>query len=99
MDGYIPCLKYLSADPNAVDAAKVFKYWLETVVDYIETLMDLRVEESPEINKTRMIRSFLSPEIYPHVEEINDSIVSESIVTASKVLYELKQNNIYADIY
>jgi len=85
MDRCIPRPKDLSAGPNAIDAVMVFKYWLQTVVDYIETLEDLRVEASPDINKTSIIRSFLQPEIYPHVEEINDF---EDIVTALKELGE-----------
>ena len=93
MDRHIPRPKDLTVEPNAVDAAKVFKYWLRTVEDYIATLEDIRERDSPEVNKTRVIRSFLSPDIYPHIEEESDFA---SIVKALKDLYEVKRNNIYA---
>ena len=73
MEGqYVPKPKDLTADPNSSDAPRVFRYWLRTVEDYIATLNEIRRERAPEVSKTRIIRGFLSPEIYPHVEEAGD---------------------------
>ena len=70
MEGqYIPKPKDLTADSNSSDAPRFFKYWLRIVEDYIAKLNEIRHEGASEVKKTRIIRGFLSPEIYPHVEE------------------------------
>jgi len=66
---------------------------LRTVEDYIDTLTELRQEEAPALNKTRIIRSFLSPDIYPYVDEAADY---ESIVTLLKEIYVKRKNIVYA---
>jgi len=51
MDRHIHRPKDLTIDPNAADASKVFKYWLQTVTDYIATLEELRQETTPTIKR------------------------------------------------
>jgi len=78
MDKHVPKPKDLLADPNLPEAVSTFKYWLKTVKDYVDTLTELRREDDPQINKARIVRSCLSPEIYTHVEGVNnyDSIIA-----------------------
>ena len=85
--------KDLTADPNSSDAPRVFRYWLRTVKDYIATLNEIRGEGAPEVNKTRIMRGFLSPEIYPHVEEAG---YYDAIVELLHQIYIKRKNNVYA---
>jgi len=47
----------------------VLNFWLRIVEDIISTLQELRRDDDPEVNKTRIIINCLSPAVYPHVEE------------------------------
>jgi len=47
----------------------VLNFWLRIVADIISTLQELRRDDDPEVNKTRIIINRLSPAVYPHVEE------------------------------
>ncbi|XP_076811773.1 uncharacterized protein LOC143458790 [Clavelina lepadiformis] len=93
MDKLLLRPKELTVSPDTVDAHKVFKYWLQTVEDFIATLEELRPTQSPAINKTRVVRSCISPEVFSYVEE-GDSY--ESIITLLKELYVRPRNNVYA---
>ena len=94
MEGqYVPKPKDLAADPNYFDAPRVFKYWLRTVEDYIATLNEIPRKGAPEVIKTRIIRGFLSPEIYPHVEKAGDY---DAIVELLRQIYITRKNNVYA---
>ena len=93
MERHLPKPKDFIIDPNAPDASRVFKYWLQTVEDYIETLNELRHEEAPALNRTRIVRGFLSPEVYPYVEDATDY---ETIIAQLRLIYVKRKNNIYA---
>ncbi|XP_078485280.1 uncharacterized protein LOC144744480 [Ciona intestinalis] len=68
MDQKILRPKELSVEPSSVDAAKVFKFWLRTVEDFISSLSESQ-SSSSAINKKRIVISCLSPDVYPYVEE------------------------------
>ena len=93
MNKYVPSPKDLVADPTAADGSRAFKYWLRTIKDHLATLAECRRDGDPEINKTRVARSFLSPEMYAGVEELDDY---EAIVAALRQLYIKRKNNDYA---
>ena len=85
--------KELSINPDVPDAAKIFKFWLRTIEDFIEGLSEERGENAPAINKKRIIISFLSPEVYPYVE---DAESYEDVVAALKRTFIKRKNNVYA---
>ena len=93
MDKHLPKPKDLTADPTAADGTRVFKYWIKTAEDYLATFVDFRREEDSEINKARIIRSFLSPEIFASVEELDDYA---AIVATLCQIYVKRKNNVYA---
>ena len=93
MDKHVPRPKDLVADPTAADGPRAFKYWFRTIEDYLATLAEFRRDGDPEINKTRIVRNFLSPEMYAYVEELDDY---EAIVAALRQLYIKRKNNVYA---
>jgi len=39
--------KELSVEPEALDAARVFAFWLRTVEDFLSSLLEFRAEEDP----------------------------------------------------
>ena len=93
MDKHVPIPKDLVADLTAADGPRAFIYWLRTIEDYFATLAEFRRDGDPEINKTRVVRSFLSPEMYAYVEELDGY---EAIVDALRQLYINRKNNVYA---
>ena len=93
MDRHLPKPKDLTTDPSAAEAPRIFKYWLCTIEDYIATLQELRRDADPEINKTRVVRNFLSPEVYSYVEEIQDYDI---LITTLRQMYIKQKNNVYA---
>ena len=58
--------KELSVEPNTPESAKVFKFWLRTVEDFISGLDEARAEDQPAINRERIIISCLSAKIFPY---------------------------------
>ena len=93
MERHVPRPKDLTVDPNSAEAARTFKYWYQTVQDYLATLSELRREGDPQINKIRIVRSCLSAEIFPYVEDANNY---DSIIATLRQLYVKPKNNIYA---
>ena len=69
MDKQLLRPRELHTEPEQPDSASVFNFWLRTVGDFISTLQELRRDNDPEVNKTRIIINCLSPAVYPHVEE------------------------------
>ena len=70
----------------------MLNFWLRIVEDIISTLQELRRDDDPEVNKTRIIINCLSPAVYPHVEETE---TYDMIVQILKNLYIKKKNNVY----
>ena len=93
MDRHIPRPKDLTTDPNSSEAARNFKYWYQTIQDYLATLAELRRDGDPEINKARIVRSCLSPEIFAYVEDAEDY---DSIIATLRQVYVKPKNNVYA---
>ncbi|XP_078495354.1 uncharacterized protein LOC144750187 [Ciona intestinalis] len=92
MDQKILRPKELSVEPSSVDAAKVFKFWLRTVEDFISSLSESQ-SSSSAINKKRIVISCLSPDVYPYVEEAESY---EEIIRTLRSVYIKKKNNIYS---
>ena len=62
--------KDLSVNPNDANADKIFKFWLRTVEDFIEVLVEAQPAAAREnFNEKRIIIGYLSPDIYAYVEE------------------------------
>ena len=93
MNKYLPLPKDLTADPNSADGPRAFKYWIRTVEDYLSTLQEYRKENEPEINKARIVRSFISQDIFALVEELQDY---DSIIATLRQVYVKRKNNVYA---
>ena len=91
MERQLPRPKDLAVDPNVAEAPRTFKYWLQT--NYIATLSELRRENDPEINKARIVRSFLSPEIYSYAKDVQ---TLDEIIAALKLVYVKRKSSIYA---
>ena len=51
--------KELSVKPNTPETAKVFKFWLKTVEDFISGLDEARAADQPAINRKRIVISCL----------------------------------------
>ena len=85
--------KDLEADPNAANAEKVFKFWLRTVEDFIEALVETQPEQArANFNKKRAV-SCLSPAIYEYVEEAE---TYERVIEILKRTFIKRKNNVYA---
>jgi len=93
MERHVPRPKDLTTDPNSAEASKTFKDWYQTIQDYLATLQELRRETDPQINKARIVRSCLSPEIFSYIEDAQDY---DSIIATLRQLYVKPKNNIYA---
>ena len=88
-----PRPKDLVADPTAANGPRAFIYWLRTIEDHLATLAKFRRDEDPKIIKSRVVRSFLSPDMYAYAAELDDY---EAIVAALRQLYINQKNNVYA---
>ena len=89
----MPRPKDLRAGPNSAEAARTSKYWYQTVQEYLATLSELRREGDQQLNKIRIVRSCLSAEIFPYVEDADNY---DSIIATLRQLYVKPKNNIYA---
>ena len=86
--------KDLEMDPNAANAEKVFKFWLRTVEDFIEALVEIQPEQArANFNRRRMVVSCLSPAIYDYVEEAK---TYERVIEILKQTFIKRKNNVYA---
>jgi len=83
----------LCVEPGALDAGRVFAFWIRTVEDFIDSLRELRRDGDPEVNRKRIIINSLSPSVYPCVEDAADY---EDVVPILKSLYVKPKNNVYA---
>ena len=80
----LPRPKDIAVDPNVAETPRTFKHWLQTVEDYLASLLERRRKNDPEINKARIVRSFLSPEIYSYVEDVQ---IYDEILAVLKMVY------------
>jgi len=84
--------KELAIAPSAPDAGKVFKYWLRTVENFIESF-ESRAENDPAVNKQRIVVSCLSPETYLYIEDADSC---DDIVTILRQIFVKRKNNVCA---
>ena len=71
------------------DAAKIFTYWLRTVEHFIES--EEHGENAQAINRKQIIVSFLSPEVYPYIEDAKscadvDAVLRQTFINAEQCL-------------
>ena len=86
-------LKKLSVEPNTPELAKVFKFWLRTVEDFISGLDKARAEDQLAINREHINISCLSVEIFPYVEDCQNY---NKIVATLCQIFVKQKNNAYA---
>ena len=55
--------KDLEVDPNAANTEKVFKFWLRTVEDFIETLVETHPEQARANFNRRRVLSVIYPRL------------------------------------
>ena len=86
--------KDLSVNPNDANAEKIFKFWLRTLEDFTEVLVEAQPAAAREnFNKKSIIISCLSPDIYAYVEEAQ---TYEKVVEILKQTFVRTKNNVYA---
>ena len=66
--------KDLTIEPRDPDASRVFEYWLATFENFVESALPARADDNNDDNerqrtKRNLLINFLSPAIYPHVED------------------------------
>ena len=67
--------KDLTTEPTDPDASRCFKHWLATFQNFIDSVTSTNEEnenaEARQRDKRRLLINFLSPAIYPYVEDSN----------------------------
>ena len=79
----------LDISPNDSEAPATFKYWLATFEKFLEEV-EKKVEE---VDKQALLINFLSPTVYPYVEDHN---TYDSALGALKAAYIKRKNDIFA---
>ena len=73
---------------------KYSKFWLRTVEDFIEALVETQPEQArANFNRRRVVVSCLSPAIYEYVEEAE---TYERVIEILKQTFIKRKNNVYA---
>ena len=90
--------KDLTTEPTDPDASRVFKYWLATFENFVESALPARADDNNYDNerqrtKRNLLINFLSPAIYPHVEDCESYDVA---LQTLKDLYIKPKNKIFA---
>ena len=86
--------KDLSVNFDDANAEKIFKFWLPTVEDFIEVLVEAQPAAAREnFNKKRIIISCLSPDFYAYVKEAQ---TYERVVEILKQTSVRTKNHVYA---
>jgi len=93
MDKHLLRPRELCVEPGAPDTDRIFAFWLRTIEDFIDSLQELCRDGDPEVNKQRIIINYLSPSVYPCVE---DASVYADVVRILMSLYVKQKNNVYA---
>ena len=94
----------LDTDPQAVDAGKIFKFWLKSFELFLQTLQEERQTErdratssftpsAVEIPKLRFLLTSLSPTIYEYVE---DAQTYDEAIKILKKTYKQQNNPVFA---
>ena len=79
----------LDISPNDSEAPATFKYWLATFEKFLEEV-EKKVEE---VDKQALLINFLSPTVYPYVEDHN---TYDCALGALKAAYIKRKNDIFA---
>ena len=64
----------MTTEPTDPDASRVFKYWLATFENFVESALPARADDNNDDDerqqtKRNLLINFLSPALYPHVED------------------------------
>ena len=93
MDKHLLRPRELCIEPGALDAGRIFAFYLRTVEDFNDSLRELRRDGDPEVKKKRIIINCLTPRVYPCVKEAADYA---DVVRILKSLYVKQKNDVYA---
>ena len=89
--------KDLTTEPTDPDASRCFKHWLATFQNFIDSVTSTNEEnenaEARQRDKRRLLINFLSPAIYPYVE---DSNTYDEAIQTLKNLYVKPKNKIFS---
>ena len=89
--------KDLTTEPTDPDASRCFKHWLATFQNFIDSVTSTIEEnenaEARQRDKRRLLINFLSPAIYPYVE---DSNTYDEAIQTLKNLYVKPKNKIFS---
>ena len=65
--------KRFDADPNAPGATKLFKYWLKTLENFLESAATYaRAQEIEEPNRFKVLCAYVGTSIYELIEDCTD---------------------------
>ena len=83
----------LGVDPNSSDAAKIYKHWLRTFNNFIDSVLSIISGSSTPVDKLNLLINYTEPIVYDFVSECVS--FDEALRTLESIYVKLK-NVIFA---